>query len=166
MEFPECETCHDNHATAKPDDAMVGAGEGAVCLQCHSEGEDAFAVAATIRERIEELKASEAQARELVERAGRAGMEVSDAEVALIDASQSLVEARNLVHSFATGPVEDKVKEGLAITKKAEAMGAAALEELDFRRIGLAISLVFILVMVLGLYLKIRQIEGSGESRP
>jgi predicted CXXCH cytochrome family protein len=166
MEFPECETCHDNHATAKPDDAMVGAGEGAVCLQCHSEGEDALAVAATIRERIEELKASEAQARELVERAGRAGMEVSDAEVALIDASQSLVEARNLVHSFATGPVEDKVKEGLAITKKAEAMGAAALEELDFRRIGLAISLVFILVMVLGLYLKIRQIEGSGESRP
>jgi hypothetical protein len=93
-------------------------------------------------------------------------MEVSDAEVALIDANQSLVEARNLVHSFATGPVEDKVKEGLAITKNAEEMGAAALEELDFRRIGLAISLAFILVMVLGLYLKIRQIEGSGEGGP
>jgi hypothetical protein len=59
--------------------------------------------------------------------------------------------------------VEDKVKEGLAVTQNVEEMGVAALKELDYRRIGLAISLLFILIMVLGLYLKIRQIEGSGE---
>jgi hypothetical protein len=45
-------------------------------------------------------------------------------------------------------------------------MGAAALEELDFRRMGLAVSLVFILIMVLGLYLKIREIERSREGGP
>jgi hypothetical protein len=42
------------------------------------------------------------------------------------------------------------------------ARGVAALAELDFRRKGLAISLITILVAIAGLYLKIRQIE----SRP
>ena len=163
MELPECEACHENHATAAPTDAMVGTAEGSICLDCHAEGEDAFVAATAIRERIEALKAAEARARKLVEQAGRAGMEVSDAEVALIDANQSLVETRNLVHTFATPPVEEKVKEGLAFTQSAEDMGVAALKELDYRRIGLAVSLLFILIMVLGLYLKIRQIERSQE---
>jgi predicted CXXCH cytochrome family protein len=163
MELPECEACHESHATASPTDEMVGTTDGAICLDCHAEGEDAFLAAAAIRERIEALKASESRARELIERAGRAGMEVSDAEIALIDAHQALVQARNLVHTFEAAPVEDKVKEGLAVTQNVEEMGVAALKELDYRRIGLAISLLFILIMVLGLYLKIRQIEGSGE---
>ncbi len=165
LELPECETCHGNHATTRTSDAMVGTAEGSLCLDCHAEGEDAFVAAATVRERIEALKSAEARARHLVERAGREGMEVSDAEVALIDAHQTLVQARNLVHTFATPPVEDKVKEGLALTRSAEDMGLAALKELDYRRIGLAVSLVFILIMVLGLYLKIRQIEGAEEGR-
>jgi predicted CXXCH cytochrome family protein len=166
MELPECEACHENHATASPTDAMLGTAEGSICLDCHTEGEDAFVTAATIRQSIEDLKAAETRARELVERAGRAGMEVSDAEVALIDAHQSLVETRNMIHTVASGPVEDKVKEGLVFTKSAEEMGAAALKELDYRRIGLAVSLLFILAMVLGLYLKIRQIEGAERESP
>jgi predicted CXXCH cytochrome family protein len=163
MELPECEACHENHATVSPTDAMVGTAEGSICLDCHAEGEDAFVTAATVRDRIEALKAAEARARELVERAGRAGMEVSDAEVALIDANQALVETRNLVHTFAAAPVDEKVKEGLAFAKSAEDMGVAALKEIDYRRLGLAVSLVFILILVLGLYLKIRQIERSQE---
>jgi predicted CXXCH cytochrome family protein len=166
MELPECEACHENHATAKPGDELVGTGGGSICLDCHTDGEDAFVAAAAIRERIEALKAAEERAREVVERASLAGMEVSDAELALIDANQALVEVRNLVHTFATAPVEEKVNEGLEITRSAEEAGIAALREIDYRRIGLAISLLFILTMVLGLYLKIRQIEGSEEGPP
>lgn len=163
MELPECEACHGNHATTPPSDSMVGTAEGSICLDCHAEGEDAYLAAATIGERIEALKAAETRARELIDIAGRAGMEVSDAEVALIDANQALVQARNMVHTFATAPVSDKVKEGLAFTQSAEDMGVAALKEIDYRRIGLAVSLLFILILVLGLYLKIRQIERAGE---
>ncbi|HEY7699223.1 MAG TPA: cytochrome c3 family protein, partial [Vicinamibacteria bacterium] len=166
LELPECEACHGNHATTSPTDAMVGTAEGAVCIDCHSEGEDAYVTAAAIREKIETLKAAEVRAHDLVLKAGRAGMEVSEAEVTLIDAHQSLVQARNLVHTFATAPVEDKVKEGLGFTRKAEEAGVAALRELDFRRIGLATSLLFILAMVLGLYLKIRQIEAEERQSP
>jgi predicted CXXCH cytochrome family protein len=165
MEFPQCEVCHDNHAVAVPSDQMIGTESGAVCLQCHDQGEG-LEVASGIRERIESLKAAELAAREVVERADRAGMEVSDAELALIDAHQALVQARNLVHAFAVDPVDAKVKEGLEITKRAQEMGVTALSELEFRRKGLLVSLVFILVMVIGLYLKIRQIERPREGGP
>ncbi len=161
MEAPQCETCHSNHAVHAPTDAMVGTSDGAVCLDCHSEGEEAFTVAGSIRQEIETLKSSEATAKELVQMASVAGMEVSDAELDLIDAHQALVEARNMVHSFAVGPVKEKVDAGLTITKKSEEMGQAALRELEFRRKGLAVSLFFILVLVAGLYLKVRQIESD-----
>jgi predicted CXXCH cytochrome family protein len=165
MELPQCETCHSNHAVHAPTDALVGTAQGAICLDCHGEGEDAFAVAGSIRERIDSLKSSEDDARALVAQVGRAGMEVSTAELDLIDAHQSLVQARNMVHAFALAPVEEKVNEGLAITKKAHEMGEAAVRELGFRRKGLAVSLFFVLVLVLGLYLKIRQIEGDEDAR-
>jgi predicted CXXCH cytochrome family protein len=165
LELPECETCHDNHLVKSPVDEMVGTEDGAICLECHTEGEDAYAIAASMRDRIETLKAAEAGAGELIARASRAGMEVSDGELLLIDAHQSLVEARNLVHSFDLAPIEEKVNQGLAITGKAEAMGTAALEDLEFRRWGLGVSLFFVLLMVAGLYLKIRQIERPPEER-
>jgi predicted CXXCH cytochrome family protein len=165
MELPQCEVCHDNHAVAAPTDLMIGTDRGAVCLDCHDQGE-ALEVASGVREGIERLKAAELAARALVDRADRAGMEVSDAQLALIDAHQALVQARNLVHAFAVDPVDEKVREGLEIAKRAEEMGVAALSELDFRRKGLLVSLFFILVMVVGLYLKIRQIESPREGGP
>lgn len=162
MDLPQCEACHGNHAVHAPSDAMVGTSDDAVCLQCHSEGEEAYTVAGSIREQIETLKSAEASAKEIVGMASRAGMEVSNAELDLLDAHQSLVEARNMVHNFAVAPVKEKVDTGLGIAKKAEDAGQEALRELQFRRKGLGVSLFFILVLVVGLYLKIRQIE-SGD---
>lgn len=165
MELPQCEACHGNHAVRAPTDAMVGTAEGAVCLDCHGEGEEAFIVAHSIRQEIDSLKGAESEAKELIEMASVAGMEVSDAELDLIDAHQALVQARNMVHSFALAPVKEKVDEGLTITKKAEEMGQAALREIEFRRKGLAVSLFFILILVVGLYLKIRQIEADEDKK-
>ncbi len=41
----------------------------------------------------------------------------------------------------------------------ARELGLAALEELQFRRKGLAVAVFFIVLVVIGLYFKIRQIE-------
>jgi len=128
-------------------------------MDCHGEGEPAYEVAATVHEEMSNLKKSMAEAREVVDQAARAGMEVSEAELALIDANQTLVESRNLVHAFATAPVEEKVAEGLDIANTAREMGVAALAELDYRHRGLSLSVFFILLLVVGLYFKIKQIE-------
>jgi predicted CXXCH cytochrome family protein len=159
IDEPECESCHGNHDVETPTDDLVGVGDDAICMDCHGEGEAAYEVAETMHREMSNLKEATASAREVVERASRAGMEVSEAALALIDANQALVQSRNLVHAFATEPLREQVKEGLAIANEAEEMGFAALADLDFRRKGLAVSVFFILVLVAGLYLKIRQIE-------
>jgi predicted CXXCH cytochrome family protein len=162
LDEPECESCHGNHDVEAPSDDLVGVGEDSICMACHDEGEPAYEVAETMHTEMSNLKEAMAAAREVVDRAGRAGMEVSEAEVALIDANQTLVQARNLVHAFAAEPLQEQVKDGLAIATTAQEMGIAALAELDYRRKGLAASVFFIALIVVGLYLKIRQIEGKG----
>lgn len=159
---PECEVCHGNHEVEAASDEMLGVEEGSICLDCHGEGERAYTVAKTLREELESLKKFMQVAGEIVDGASRAGMEVSEAEMALIDANQALVQARNLVHTFSVERLVEKVSEGRTICTAAEEMGRTAWTELNFRRKGLAASLVVILLMVVGLYLKIRDIEGRG----
>jgi hypothetical protein len=58
------------------------------------------------------------------------------------------------------------VDQDLEIARPAAAMGVAALEELQFRRKGLVVSLFSILLVVLDLHLEIRHIEKpESESR-
>ena len=159
LDEPECETCHGNHDVQAPTDDLVGVGDDAICMGCHDEGEPAYNVAKTMNEEMTSLRGAMAAAREVINLAARAGMEVSEGDLALIDANQALVESRNLVHGLAVEPLQEKIKEGLAVTEEAEQIGFAALAELDYRRKGLAASVFFILVLVAGLYLKIRQIE-------
>jgi len=159
IDEPECEVCHGNNEVGPTSDEMLGVGEGAICMDCHSEGEAAYTVANTLRGELENLKEVIEDAREVVDRAGLAGMEVSEAEVALIDANQALVQSRNLVHAVSVEKIAEQVNEGRSISTRAEEMGLKALDELGYRRKGLALSVVLILLVVLGLYLKIRQIE-------
>jgi hypothetical protein len=63
------------------------------------------------------------------------------------------------VHTFDPAAVTKVVDEGLAVTKQLQDAGAAATAELRFRRQGLAASMVAILLVVVALLAKIRQIE-------
>jgi hypothetical protein len=55
--------------------------------------------------------------------------------------------------------VKKESEPGLAISAKAYARGLRALEELQFRRKGLAVSLVIILAVIAGIVVKIRQLD-------
>jgi predicted CXXCH cytochrome family protein len=156
---PECETCHGNHEVAPATDQLLGVAEGQICGDCHFEDEEAYAVAKTLRQDIEELKARLAEARTVVDRAAVAGMEVSEAELILIDANQALVKARNAVHAVSADALRVETDAGRKLADEAREMGVAALGELRFRQKGLAVSAFFLLLVVLGLYLKIQQIE-------
>jgi hypothetical protein len=92
-------------------------------------------------------------------KAESSGMEVSEARLELDQARDSLTKARVSVHGFQLGPVEQDIQNGLKVSARTMQAGNEALGEREFRRKGLAISLLFILATVFGLYLLIRQIE-------
>ena len=117
--------------------------------------------AAEMRRQIDALVGEHARAGAILARAEQSGMEVSQAQFDLEGARSALVKARAAVHAFTPEAVKRETEPGLAIGSKAYARGVRALEELAFRRKGLAVSVVIILALIGGLVLKIRQLEGG-----
>lgn len=161
----QCLACHNNHDVRHPTDELLGIGPSAVCIKCHDKGDDGFEAAKVMREYVNELTVHAEQARTLLDRAGRAGMEVSRAKFDLTGAQDKLIDARVVVHSFSPDEVGRVTKAGLDIATKAEVSGAQALQDLQFRRKGLAASLIFILAAILSIHLKLRQLERKTEGR-
>src|SRR5678815_1211911 len=158
-QLAECVTCHSNHAIAKPSDQLIGTEQGALCTECHHTGDKGFIAAGVMRSRINDLIASIDKSTSILNRAERAGMEVSKPKFELKNATDALTHARVMIHSSSPGEVEKIIGPGLEVSSKGYQAGLDALAERRFRRAGLAVSLVFILFLALLVYLKVRQIE-------
>jgi len=156
---PGCATCHGNHDIAEADDDLLGLGESAVCSRCHNSEVGGGAVAAGMRRLIDSLNADFGVADSLLALAEQAGVEVSEAQFELGGAQNTLLQARAAIHSFSIDSVQAHIDDGLEITATAREQGFEALDELSFRRVGLAVSSVIILLLIGGLVLKIRQID-------
>jgi predicted CXXCH cytochrome family protein len=159
MQVGECIRCHSNHGIAKPNDDMLGTGEKSVCITCHKQGDKGYEAAGTMRARIDDVTVSIAKATEILNRAERAGMEVSRPKFELRDAIDSLTHARVLIHTSSPAEVEKVIGPGLDVSRKGYQAGLSALAELSFRRKGLVVSLFFILILAALVYLKVREIE-------
>jgi predicted CXXCH cytochrome family protein len=158
-----CVECHSNHAIAQPSDAMLGTDKAALCVTCHSDGDNGHQAAAAMRGGIEKLKAAIAHSQAVVAAAENAGMDMGSQAIALREAGNQLTLARTEMHAFDPKPVEAVLQEGLAITAKIDAQGDAALAEMSYRRTGLAVSLGAILLVVVALRLKIRSLKHEDE---
>jgi hypothetical protein len=88
-------------------------------------------------------------------------MEVSRPRFELASARDGLINARVVVHSAAPEALGKVVAPSVTIAEKAQRAGEDAMHELQFRRKGLAVSLLIIALAVVSVYLKIRQIEGG-----
>jgi predicted CXXCH cytochrome family protein len=155
-----CVECHSNHAVLKPSDAMLGSTGHAVCATCHSGADDKGAMAAdAMHGQFAQLEGGITRSGGLISRIKNAGIEVSDEELALREAATKLTLARTEMHAFDPKLVAPIIADGTKILAGVDAAGQKGAAELRFRRRGLAISLGAILVFVVALGLKLRQIE-------
>jgi Cytochrome c3 len=157
--LPGCVVCHSNHGITHPTDEKLGAGPQSVCLQCHTAGDTCDQQRATMLNGLKQLDDAVKAADNVLGVAESSGMEVSQARLDQDQARDALTKARVTIHSFKTELVEQDIREGLKVAVRNLQAGQAALAERDYRRKGLGLALVFILVTVLGLFLYIRQIE-------
>jgi hypothetical protein len=163
MGIPGCVACHNNHDIHATGDEMLGLGKQAVCSTCHDAGSKAGEEAAGMRRLIDSLRTELDSAAAILQRAGRSGVEVSQAQFDLEGAHNALVSSRAAVHTFDLQPVATEVAGGRKITAQALDRGRRALGELRFRRTGLAVSVLIIMVLIGALALKIRELEGRPE---
>jgi hypothetical protein len=88
-------------------------------------------------------------------------MEVSKPKFDLEQANAELVKARVSVHAFDPGKIAALTAPAMKTIGAARKSADAALEEVGVRRRGLGYALIGIAVTIIGLILKIREIEGK-----
>jgi Cytochrome c3/Doubled CXXCH motif (Paired_CXXCH_1) len=153
-----CVVCHSNHAIHQPSTAML-AGPKAVCASCHEADTPGGKAAAQMAQWIDGLDAALRQSETVLARADKYGMEVSEAQLRLNDGRESLIKSRLAMHSFQPEEMHKPIVAGMAIAGETLRAGEAALREKDVRRMGLAVSVVFIGITIIAIWALIRRIE-------
>jgi len=161
--LPGCVVCHSNHGITHPTDAKLGTGPDALCMQCHTPGDDCDKARADMLAGLTRLDGAIKNANKVLGVAESSGMEVSSALLEQDQARDALTKARVTIHSFQKQLVDQDIQEGMKIAEKDLQAGKDALAERDYRRRGLGLALIFILLSVLGIYLYIRQIERNQQ---
>jgi hypothetical protein len=156
---PGCATCHSNHAILETSDAMLSTGDKSACATCHPPTSSGGLLAASMLKSIERLKTAYERSLAILRNAEHAGMEVSQPLFELNEARTALIKARAAIHGFDQAILDKEVAPGLKISEKTYKTGVKALDELQYRRKGLAVSAFIILALIVGLILKIRQME-------
>lgn len=166
-DYPMCETCHSNHQIIKPSDDMIGSTEPAICVQCHTEGDGTkgLETADGIKSAIRNLVAAHDEAKVVLDEAILKGMMTTDEEFRINEVRQSLIQTRTMLHSYSLDSVLPKAEEGMKKAEEVKTNSAGLIDEYYFRRKGLGLATLFITIMVIALYIKIRKVDKNLENK-
>jgi predicted CXXCH cytochrome family protein len=164
MSLPGCITCHSNHGILHPTDSLIGTGQEAVCVKCHSAGDPGFEASATIHKELVDLDAEIKRSDDILGRAEDKGIEVGEAKLALTESRDDLTKARVAIHSVQPALIDQNIQAGLKVTEKAYHAGVDAMAEVQYRRNGLLLSLVAIGIVIIALAFLIKELEGKRRS--
>jgi len=159
QDFHGCEQCHGNHGVQKPNDEMVGVGKESKCIDCHTEGDEGYAVSKKLYSSLTSLKNKFDAANQKYLEVKQKGMNDVEIGFQLQDAKQALIQSRTLIHTFDTTKVGLKAKEGVDIANKASLLAQEEIDEYYTRRNGFAIATLAFLVFIIALYFKIKDKE-------
>jgi hypothetical protein len=134
------------------------------CTHCHASdpASAGFETAGELLERMAELTALTARAERILLAARRGGVETRQALLDLDHAVDAQIELEVLVHGFSSTPdsaFAKKHEEGMEHARAALGAGQQALRELAHRRRGLLVSSALIVLVLVGLGLKIRDLD-------
>lgn len=163
-ELHGCEECHGIHDVAPTSLDMIGTGDDSVCIACHDEGDDGYRVAEEMYAQLMTLVAAKDSAAALAGEVQRIGMD--DVEIGYLqrEANQSLIKARTLVHTFDPARTGEVTEEGIESAKNAVDLARSEIEAFRFRRMGFGVASLFITVLTVALFFKIRDIESRKDS--
>ena len=162
-DFPMCETCHSNHKILKPSDKMVGTKDGSVCIDCHSpdDGTSGWKNAQGISDALAALVAAQDSAGAVLNEATAKGMMTTNEEFQFKNVNQALIQARTMVHTYNADSVLPKTELGMKEADSVKTASASLIDEYYFRRKGLVLATLFITILAIALYVKIKRVDRS-----
>jgi hypothetical protein len=157
----DCVACHGKHLIVHVSDDWLGEKPGTVCRKCHEPGDKGGQMALYFAEGIGSARQSSVEIEQLLDKAERKGMDVTEARDHLEEGRQGLMQARTLIHSFSKPVVEEKLDEVRASQEAARKAGYEALQGFKTRQRGLAVSTILLLLLTMGVAIKIRMLPPS-----
>jgi hypothetical protein len=142
--LPECASCHGNHRVGRADIALLDT----VCLKCH----DAKSTAVNLATRMKALHTGASEelerARRTVQRASEVPIYVEDYRARLEEARTSLIESLPAMHSLDLARVEQLTHRARSLGAEVESEVGGKLGEMKWRRVGLGVFWLYLLVTV------------------
>ena len=86
-----------------------------------------------------------------------------DEEFRINEVRQSLIKTRTLLHSYSLDSVRPKADAGIEKAEQVKTNSASLIDEYYFRRKGLALATLFITIMAVALYIKIKRVDKNLE---
>lgn len=163
--FHGCEQCHGYHNIEKTTDDFVGTNKEAFCVKCHESGEKGYEAAGKIKTNLLELDRMYKTANEKLIDVQLKGMDDVDIGFVLKDAHQKLIEARTFVHTFNSDTVASTTNAGIKLAKQSINMADIEIEKYYDRRNGFLIATFVLVILAVGLYLKIKDIEKTKNEK-
>lgn len=161
--WPECGQCHGNHAIAKTHDSMLSSAPGSLCGDCHrqyAKGDpECIPTANYFHDTIARMDAARNNYSAISERIAAKGLDVEPINNELTELTDTLKKSRTYVHSFSRNTFQQVALPGEEAVQRTDALVEKAREEYRYRQFGLAASIAVIGLLMLAIYLKLRQLE-------
>jgi transcription elongation factor Elf1 len=161
--WPECGQCHSNHNILKTSDAMLSTATGGLCGDCHRQystnNPDCIQSADYFHHTIAQLDEARKRFSEESEKLASRGLDIEPISNQLTELTDTLKKSRTYVHSFSRASFQQAAAPGLAAITKTEELSNNAHQEFEYRRWGLRASIAVIGILMVAIYLKLRQLE-------
>ncbi len=165
--WAECSKCHGNHAIEKTHDAMLATGPGALCGDCHrkyaKDDPKCIPTADYFHQTITRLDEAQNKFGEISEKLAAKGLDVDPINNQLTELTDNLKKSRTYVHSFSRSTFQQAARPGEEAIQQADLLVKKAGAEYKYRQFGLAASIAVIGILMLTIYLKLRQLEKQDE---
>jgi len=169
--WPECGQCHGHHDIQRPTVSLIGNTDDTLCGKCHGQysrdDPKCNETALHFRTTLDQMIAGRESATGEVEKLAESGLDIEPVSRSLSDLDESLTQSKSKVHSFDSSTFDQAAKPGMEALQKARQEIASAHDEYRFRQRGLVGAICFIALIVVGIGLKLRELERRrNETKP
>ncbi len=159
-----CTTCHDlTTHTLRLELSRFENEADRRCDSCHHPDSQIYAQIEGISDAVVSAEAAYEEADQTIQEAARLGMITADAEVALMGAKTSLIQAQAAVHTTSLTKIAALSTDAKTKSEAAMALATAKVDENVFRRQAMIIVLAFILLSVAFLVITKRRLDRELE---
>jgi hypothetical protein len=161
--WPECGKCHGNHQIEKTHDSMLATGSGQLCGDCHRQyakgNPECIQTADYFHQTITRMDEARDRFAADSEKLAAKGLDVELISNQLTDLTDALKKSRTYIHSFSRDTFQQVAAPGEEAAHRAGDLVGKAREEYKYRQMGLAVAISLIGLLMLTIYLKLRQLE-------